>query len=651
MGRNDPIPSDLEGRIIGGNYLLCNLIRQTNKSYVFEATEVGEVSSKRDIAVKILKPGQGTARENQFITEVETHGKLGEHPNIANFYNSGREKEYLYAAMERVPGKDLEEQIKEGMSFSLRDILNIMTTISNVSEFIHKEVGGHHDIKTKNIKFEAKSRGYLLDFGGRLKESAEGYNDVHSLGVVLEDLVKNCDKNFKGKIKVELEGIVKEAKGREYKTPKDLEKKFIDLRKSIDRRSFMKKATKTMAGGAILGGAIWGGFEIKRSHDRQKEYEASLEFAVQQVRDSNPDNLFERIAELGRRICYQKVLPWAKQKERGKSPYAIPPGKRDWNWVAEFNWSSGFGPRILWNAFELTQDEEFKDLAMKWIRPMKLVENDSKSIGPLRFYHSHVRGFEILEEESRESLKEIALEAAQILLKRFNPYGEYIQLSGPIRKSGPHFSYIDTMNALPLLSWAFAQEGEEAYKEAIESHCNTLRKFHFNSDGSTLQVTKFDTRDSDKCTGIKSYGYSGVSCFSRGQMNAIDGFTRGYKITGDEILLETAEQTARYFCKHLPENYVPFYDFKDPHIPHVPRDTSAAPISELKALYKLTKNPEYESYSDLILQSLITGYLSTNPNYQGIILKGCANKNKEEYVGTSLIYGDSKFTDALTQIS
>ena len=143
---------DLIGRTIDNRYKLRRLIRQTSKSWVFEAVEEGELSPHRKIAIKILKPGLGRERKDQFSKEVNTHGKLGEHPNVASLFGSGKDGEYLYAAMELVPGEDLDQRLRSGWKPSLDEILNIVEDVSKGASHIHEGVGGHHDLKSKNIK-------------------------------------------------------------------------------------------------------------------------------------------------------------------------------------------------------------------------------------------------------------------------------------------------------------------------------------------------------------------------------------------------------------------------------------------------------------------------------------------------------------------
>lgn len=240
---------DLLGRTIDGRYKLESLIRQTNKSWVFKATEEGELSPHRNVAVKILKPWLGEERQDQFSREVDRLANLEEHPNITTMYSAGRDGIYFYVAMELVPGKDLDQEIKSGKTFSLEEILNIMEDVSEASDHINKKEGGHHDLKLKNIKIREEERKrktertYVLDLGGRLRKT-EDSNDVYKLGIILRELLDHQEDHRK-KVPRGLEHIVQESMNSDgYDSPEDfknaIESYKENIRRGISRRKFLK---------------------------------------------------------------------------------------------------------------------------------------------------------------------------------------------------------------------------------------------------------------------------------------------------------------------------------------------------------------------------------------------------------------------------
>jgi len=86
---------DLLNRAIDGKYLPLSLIKETSKSWVFKAKEVGEITSGRTVALKVLKPGLGEERRAQFIEEVKRRGTLSEHPKVSSLFRSGKYSDYF----------------------------------------------------------------------------------------------------------------------------------------------------------------------------------------------------------------------------------------------------------------------------------------------------------------------------------------------------------------------------------------------------------------------------------------------------------------------------------------------------------------------------------------------------------------------------
>jgi len=136
-----------------------------------------------------------------------------------------------------------------------------------------------------------------------------------------------------------------------------------------------------------------------------------------------------------------------------------------------------------------------------------------------------------------------------------------------------------------------------------------------------------------------------------GQARAISGFTTVYRTTRENRYLETTEKCVEYFLNNLPADKVPSYDFKDPN-KDIPKDSSAAAIaaSGLLDLFNATFKKKHKTSAYEILRSLSTRYLSRERGHQGLLLRGCSNKNKGSGIDTSLIYGDYYFMDSLTKI-
>lgn len=638
----------LIGRTIDHRYKPKRLIRETSKSWVFEAVEEGELSPHRSVALKILKPGLGREREAQFEREVNTHGKLGEHPNVASLFSSGKDGEYLYAAMELVPGEDLDQRLRSGWKPSLDEILNIAEDVSKGASHIHERVGGHHDLKSKNIKIreEGERKLYVLDLGGRLRE-VEDSDDIHAMGNILKELLDHR-QDPEEKIPRGLEQIVeKSTSSGGYSSPEDFKNAIESYRRSVKRGITRRKFLKVTGSSLVLA-------SLSYSSYKYLDYRNSIDYIVEQIAQIEASD-YEKIDPLFRELAFRifnHKIRWLVEEEkipRGKFPYAISKGGTEWSNTDGTYWSDGFWIGILWRAYERTKNLLFRDWAIDWADAMLFTERDNLTINPIRFYYSHALGYDITKDEN---FLEKSLQAADLISGRFNENGGLIQMIGEIDNSDTREIQIDAMTtALPLLSWAYAQTNDNYLRNIIVRHSDTTIKYNVNGDGSTIQIVEFNPETMARIRGIKIGGFDGDSCLSRGQARAIKGFTRAYRTTNERRFLEIAERCANYFIDNLPEDKVPFYDFKDPN-KDIPKDSSAAAIasSGLLDLFNLTSKIKYRLSAREILKSLSIKYLSKEEDYQGLLLHACSNKNKGANIDVSVTYGDYHFTNALNKI-
>src|SRR5262249_42038345 len=158
--------------------------------------------------------------------------------------------------------------------------------------------------------------------------------------------------------------------------------------------------------------------------------------------------------------------------------------------------------------------------------------------------------------------------------------GGYIQAWGP--RDDPEWlgvSTIDTMMNLPLLWWAARETGDARYSAAAAAHAAATAEHFFRPDGSTYHIATHRPETGAPRRRGRFQGSGDESCWARGQSWAISGFAIAYRETGDAQFLAAADRAARYFLARLPSDGVPYWDFDDPAIPRVPRDSSALAIA------------------------------------------------------------------------
>ena len=313
-------------------------------------------------------------------------------------------------------------------------------------------------------------------------------------------------------------------------------------------------------------------------------------------------------------------------------------------------WCNGFWIGMLWLAYKVTKKEKFKSKAYELCKIIGPRKNSNKihDLGFL-FYPSFCVGYEITRDEQ---LKSVALSAADSLLSRFNNKIGAITVSGDTKKSG--LTAIDTMMNLPLLWWAYEKTGDIRYYNVACKHAFTTMQYFVRDDGSTYHIVEFDLESGQVRKRITLQGYSDESCWSRGQAWAIYGFTLAYKYAKKKEFLRTVEKLVDYYIANCPSDYVPYWDFNDPEIPNTVKDSSMAAIaaSGLLDLSEVepdkTKAEKYKEIAYSVLEVLSKDYFADKSS-QGILLHGCFNKPLNSAIGSSLIWGDYYYMEALVK--
>jgi len=653
---------------------LEKLIEDTIGNWIVRATDT---KLKRKVVLKISKPNQSLENQKRFVKEGEKLAKL-KHGNIITVHAAGGAEIVVegdsyrlnYMVVEHVDGEDLDHILKS-RKITFKENLGIMDDVLNAVTYAHSKDVKHGDIKPKNIMREIGGSGgyFLIDFGGRTTIK----DDVVGIGEVARTLLDQGEK-YNKRTHRKLDKIVDTAKNGGFETPGDFKRAFRSYKGGISRRKWFKWLVPTVAALGLLGYGLFEynnhineenkriaeEFRIQKEHDRYLRSTNYIIDEIGKVDASSYGKIGSLFGELEFRILDQKIRGLPEKEnlrkvengvEKFRFPYDISIGNKKWSNTDGTYWSSGFWQRILRRAFVRTEDEIFKGYAMEWIDSMKFSEKDDYTINLIRFYHSHALGYD---DTGDEKLKDTALRATDLFVRnRFNPNGNFIQMTrGELKDGKTQRSYVDTMTAgLPLLCWAYRETKSDNLLEKIIAHSDVVNKFNINEDGSTIQVAEFNVNNMQKIRGLKSHGFSGESCLSRGQARAIKGFAEAYKTTKETRFLETAEKCAQYFIDNLPNDRVPFYDFKDPN-KNIPKDSSAAAMgaSGLLDLFEITSEEKYKLVAYEILKSLTTNYLSRDEDYQGLLLHGCSNANKGAATDVSLIYGDNYFLDALGRI-
>lgn len=341
-------------------------------------------------------------------------------------------------------------------------------------------------------------------------------------------------------------------------------------------------------------------------------------------------------------------------------PHVSENGNRKYNLNPNTDWTDGFWSGILWLSYEYTGDKSFREAAVRTVDSFRRrlddnVNLDHHDIGFL--YSLSAKAQWILEKD--ETARQVTLQAADVLMKRWRENSQILQAWGP--KDDPDNGgriIIDCMLNLPLLHWAFEQTGQERYREVAAIHTEKSRRFLVRGDDSTYHTFYFEQKTGDSYRGGTHQGFRDGSTWTRGQAWGIYGFALAYRYLKRPELLETAKRLAKYFAARLPGDNVVYWDFDAPQTPETKRDSSASAIAASGMLeiagFLDESDPDRKLLLDTVhktMESLVRNYSTIGEEYaEGFLNRGSyavrLGHSPDDYV----IWGDYYYLEALMRL-
>lgn len=344
---------------------------------------------------------------------------------------------------------------------------------------------------------------------------------------------------------------------------------------------------------------------------------------------------------------------------QGKFPHVGVNGG-DYQLTDNRDWTEGFWSGMLWLSYEYTGDSAYKDAACGTVESFRsrLANNvnlDHHDIGFLYSLSSKAQW--ILEQD--ESARELTLQAADVLMKRWRPASRLIQAWG--REGDPANGgriIIDCLMNLPLLYWAYQQTGDAKYREAAETHAEKSRRFLVRGDDSSYHTFYFDPENGNAVRGGTHQGYEDGSTWTRGQAWGIYGFALAYRFTRNVKFLETSRRLARYFYENLPRDRVAYWDFNAPVNAETKRDSSASAIAAAGTLELMehleSSHPDYGYFASEVQQSmrsLVENYATgSDPEPQGLLKRGSYSVRGGASPDDHVIWGDYFYLESLLRL-
>jgi CHASE2 domain-containing sensor protein/tRNA A-37 threonylcarbamoyl transferase component Bud32 len=157
------------GTLLGGRYKIMTVLGAGGFGQTFLAEDTQH--SNRQCVVKQFKPASQDARflevaRRLFQTEVETLRRLGQHDQIPELYDSFEEEQEFYLVQEFIDGTSISDELAHGTRMSEVEVIDLLTDVLTILEFVHNNRVIHRDIKPANlIRRKQDGKIVLIDFG------------------------------------------------------------------------------------------------------------------------------------------------------------------------------------------------------------------------------------------------------------------------------------------------------------------------------------------------------------------------------------------------------------------------------------------------------------------------------------------------------
>ncbi|MFD1900939.1 glycoside hydrolase family 88 protein [Enterococcus termitis] len=319
------------------------------------------------------------------------------------------------------------------------------------------------------------------------------------------------------------------------------------------------------------------------------------------------------------------------------------------------DWTNGFWTGMLWLAYEWTKKERFLKRAMENSESFqrRLDDHfvlDHHDIGFL-YSLSAGAGFKIT---GNQQCKQQILQAAEVLLARFQEQGSFIQAWGKYGDPKEYRLIIDSLINLPLLFEATEISGDTRYSEVATKHYQTLMQTVIKPDATTFHTYYFDPETGVPSHGATHQGHSDTSIWARGQSWAVLGIPLNESYLHSVPFPENYAQIVDVFLDHLPEDLVPYwdFDFNDQHPSD--KDSSALAIAAcgLMEAEKLQAYPHAEAIAKGMVYQLGKNYTAQHvEGNEGLLLHGVYAHAEGKGIDEPNLWGDYFYLEALIRLA
>lgn len=321
------------------------------------------------------------------------------------------------------------------------------------------------------------------------------------------------------------------------------------------------------------------------------------------------------------------------------------------------HWMTSFWTGQLWLAYAVSGDEVFRQAAERQLANFehRLVNriDESHDLGFLYTLSARAQWQLTRNEDARK----LAVAAAERLITRFHPKGQYIQAWGAMNDpvEGGRV-IIDCLMNLPLLFWATHDTGDPKYADIALAHAQTTLRYLVRSDDTTFHTFFFNQETGEPVGGKTAQGFADDSLWSRGQAWAIYGFALAGEWTGDTQFTEVSRRLAKRFWSELGDDLVPLWDFwLTPEAPRK-RDSSAGAIAAC-GMFKLASQvsdsalaSSLNERAERMLARLTEACFETDSAAHGLLRDSSYNVSANRAVEQFMPFGDYFYFEGLAKM-
>ncbi|QPP10315.1 hypothetical protein G4Z16_01110 [Streptomyces bathyalis] len=329
----------------------------------------------------------------------------------------------------------------------------------------------------------------------------------------------------------------------------------------------------------------------------------------------------------------------------------------EWTRSPNGDWTGGFFVGQLWLAAATGNGPV--ETARTWTERVRPRAASDTIFRGFLFWYGAAIGYRLTGDEYA---KKAALEGAYALAESFHPAAGLLPLGSTAEEAhsvGADETNIDGVpGGAPLLYWAADLTGDESLRLKARSHVARHLELLVREDDSVVQSASFDAN-----TGalIKTYTHKGIrddSTWARAQAWAMLGTAQAARYEPDAFTAD-AVRVCDWWCDHLPEGKVAYWDFDAPqHEPEPLLDTSATAIAAAALLKMRTVNParadEYERTARDMVAAMVEHHLSppsADGPPAGILGDACYNHRIQLATKNELVWGTYFLLESLLTLT